>query len=166
MSVLGFQIVITPRGSYRDGLEKHLEETRKHADRIRQRLVELGGGRNRRQVLVGFTATLVGQGLAVSKVPFDLLRGTGGEEKVLKRATDACATEALEIATYSALELAARVGDERTAELARSTRADEERMLEGIMREIPKLTDAVVGAKIEGNASYDITKTGAADAAR
>ena len=33
-------------------------------------------------------------------------------------------------------------------------------MLARIMREIPKLTDAVVGADVEGKPSYDITKTG------
>ena len=167
VSVLRSQIAITPRGSYRDGLEKHLDETRNHARRIQQRLGELDGARNPLHTLVGFTETLVSLGLALSKTPFDLLRGTGGEEKVLKNAKDAYATEALEIATYTALEhLAAGVGDERTAQLARSIRSDEERMLERIMREIPKLTDAVVGAEIEGDPSYDITKTGAADAAR
>ena len=43
VSVLRSQIAITPRGSYRDGLEKHLAETRKHAGRIQQRLGELRG---------------------------------------------------------------------------------------------------------------------------
>ena len=39
-------------------------------------------------------------------------------------------------------------------------------MLERIMRELPKLTAAVVGADVEDDPSYDVTKTGAADAAR
>ena len=39
-------------------------------------------------------------------------------------------------------------------------------MLERVLREIPELTDAVVGADVEGKPSYDITKTGAADATR
>ena len=167
VSVLRSQIAMTPRGSYRDGLEKHLDETRRHAQRIQKRLGELGQGRNPVQVFVGFAETLISQSLALSKTPFDLLRGSGGEEKVLKNAKDACATEALEIATYTALErLATRVGDEQTAKLAASILGDEERMLERIMREIPKLTDAVVGADVEGKPSYDITKTGAADATR
>ena len=165
VSVLRSQIAMTPRGSYRDGLEKHLDETRGHARRIQERLGELEQGRNPVQVFVGFAETLISQSLALSKTPFDLLRGSGGEEKVLKNAKDACATEALEIATYTALErLATSVGDEQTAKLAASIRGDEERMLERIMREIPKLTDAVVGAEVEGEPSYDITKTGAADA--
>ena len=95
------------------------------------------------------------------------MRGTGGEEKVLKNAKDACATEALEIASYTAIErLASSVGDKATQALADSIRADEQKMLDRILREIPKLTDAVVRADSRGNPSYDITETGAADAAR
>ena len=167
VSVLRSQIAMTPRGSYRDGLQKHLGETREHARRVEQRLGEIDQGGGPVRALVGFTETVISQTLALGKMPFDLLRGSGGEEKVLKNAKDACASEALEIATYTALErLATRVGDEQTAQLARSIRGDEERMLERIMREIPKLTDAVVGAEIEGDPSYEISQTGAADAAR
>jgi rubrerythrin len=110
---------------------------------------------------------VIGQALALGKTPLDLLRGSGGEEKVLKNAKDACATEALEIATYTAIErLAGAVGDEETAKLAASIRADEEKMLERVLREIPKLTDAVVRAEVKGDPSYDVTTTGAADAVR
>lgn len=167
LSVLQSQIAMTPHGSYRDGLERHLEETRGHAERVQQRLAELGQGGNPWQVVLGFSEGLVSQALALGKTPFDLLRGSGGEEKVLKNAKDAASTEALEIATYTALEhLAKRVGDTQTATLAASIRGDEERMLDRVMREIPKLTDAVVGADVEGDGSYDVTQTGAADTAR
>lgn len=95
------------------------------------------------------------------------MRGSGGEEKVLKNAKDACATEALEIATYIALEeLARQVDDERTAEIAASIRADEEAMLQRIERELPALTRAVAAADFTGRGSYDITETGAADVVR
>src|SRR5450755_5011726 len=97
VSVLRSQIAMTPRGSYRDALEEHLDQTRAHARRVQQRLGELEQGRNPVLVLVGFAETLIGQTLALSKAPFDLLRGASGEEKVLKNAKDACATEALEI---------------------------------------------------------------------
>jgi ferritin-like metal-binding protein YciE len=167
VSVLESQIAMTPRGSYRDGLEKHLDETRDHARRVQERLGELEQGWNPLQVMVGFGEMLISQTLALSKTPFDLMRGTSGEEKVLKNAKDACATEALEIATYTALErLADKVGDERTAKLAASILRDEERMLQRILREIPKLTDAVVRADIKGEPSYDVATTGAADTAR
>ena len=165
--VLQSQIAMTPRGTYRTALEAHLRETRDHAQRVQTRLGELSQGGNPLQFLGGVAEAVVGQALALAKTPVDLLRGSGGEEKVLKNAKDACATEALEIATYTAIERLARsVGDEQTAKLAASIRADEEKMLERILREIPKLTGAVVGADIEDDASYDVTKTGAADAAR
>jgi len=165
--VLQSQIAMTPRGSYRSGLEKHLRETRDHAERLRARMRELGAGGSVLQIGIGIAETVAAQALALGKTPLDILRGSGGEEKVLKNAKDAAATEALEIATYTAIEQLARsVGDEETARLAVSIRADEQRMLDKVLAEIPKLTEAVVRADVHGNGSYDIGKTGAADTAR
>ena len=165
--VLQSQIAMTPRGTYRTALETHLGETRRHAERLQTRLGELGQGGNPLQFVGGVVQTVTGQALALAKTPLDLVRGSGGEEKVLKNAKDACATEALEIATYTALERLARsVGDEKTAKLAASIRADEQKMLDRILRELPKLTAAVIGAEIEDDPSYELTETGAADAAR
>ncbi len=165
--VLQSQIAMTPSGSYRSGLEKHLTQTRDHAERVQKRLTDLGAGNNPLQVGVGAAGSVVGQVLAFAKTPLDLVRGSGGEEKVLKNAKDACATEALEVATYTALERLARsVGDATTADLAASIRADEQKMLDRVLGEIPKLTDAVVSAEVEGDPSYDLSKTGAADTAR
>jgi ferritin-like metal-binding protein YciE len=163
--VLQSQIAMSPRGSYRSALDTHLGETRRHAQRVSERLESLDHGSNPMKSVVGFCEVAIGQALALTKTPLDLLRGSGGEEKVLKNAKDTCATEALEIATYAAIErLADDVGDEETAALAVSIRGDEERMLERVMREIPALADAVVGAEIDGNPSCDITKTGAGEA--
>jgi ferritin-like metal-binding protein YciE len=164
--VLQSQIAMTPRGSYRSGLETHLSQTRDHAARVGRRLESLDHGSNPLVAVVGFWEDILGQTLALGKTPFDLLRGSGGEEKVLKNAKDVCGTEALEIATYTAIERLARsVGDDETATLAASIRADEEKMLQRVLREIPKLTDAVVCA-VKGKPSYDVTTTGAADAVR
>jgi ferritin-like metal-binding protein YciE len=165
--VLQSQIAMTPRGSYRTALEQHLRQTREHASRVGERLGELGQGGNPLTAVAGAVGSVVGQALALGKTPFDLLRGSGGEEKVLKNAKDAYASEALEIATYTAIERLARsVGDDETAKLAATIRADEEKMLERVLREIPKLTDAVVRAEVKGNPSFDVTKTGAADSVR
>lgn len=145
--VLQSQIAMTPGGDYRTALETHLGETRGHASRIERRLRALGDGGGAVQAGIGLAQSLLGQALALGKTPIDLLRGRGHDEKVLKNAKDACATEALEIATYIALEELARgLGDEETATLAADIRADEERMLEAIRRELPKLADAVVRA--------------------
>jgi ferritin-like metal-binding protein YciE/Asp-tRNA(Asn)/Glu-tRNA(Gln) amidotransferase C subunit len=165
--VLQSQIAMTPRGAYRNALEQHLTETRDHAARVGARMRELGGAGSPLGAAVGVLETVVGQALALGKTPLDLLRGSGGEEKVLKNAKDAAATEALEIATYTAIErLAEAVGDTATARLAASIRGDEEKMLARILREIPKLTEAVVRADLKDDPSYQVSKTGAADAGR
>jgi hypothetical protein len=95
------QIAMTPSGQYREGLETHLEETRRHAERIERRLGEVGQGNNPLQVGLGLVQTVIGQALALTKTPVDLVRGSGGEEKVLKNAKDSCAAEAQEIARPS-----------------------------------------------------------------
>jgi ferritin-like metal-binding protein YciE len=147
---------MTPRGTYRSALESHLAETRDHADRVGRRLQSLGQSKHPVTAVIGVVETAVGQALALAKTPYDLVRGSGGEEKVLKNAKDTCATEALEIATYTAIErLAKAVGDDTTAELAASIRKDEEQMLARVLREIPQLTVA--------DGTYDITETGAGE---
>jgi ferritin-like metal-binding protein YciE len=161
------QIAMTPRGPYRDGLETHLQETRRHAERLEGRLAELGQGSNPLQVGLGVLESLVGQALALTKTPFDLVRGSGGEEKVLKNAKDSYAAEALEIATYTAIaRLACIAGDAKTERLAESILGDEQRMLDRLLKEIPRLTDAVARAEFDGYGSYDVTETGAADTLR
>ena len=161
------QIAMTPSGRYRDGLESHLEETRRHADRIERRLGELDQGNNPLQVGLGLVQTVIGQALALTKTPVDMIRGSGGEEKVLKNAKDSCAAEAQEIATYTALaRLAQAAGDAKTQRLATSVLGDEQRMLDRLLKEIPRLTDAVARAEFDGDGSYDVTETGAADAVR
>src|SRR3954463_408717 len=163
--VLQSQIAMTPRGSTRTAIEEHLEETRGHAERVRERAnaLETKTRGNPLQAWVGLTEALVGQALALGKTPLDLVRGTSGEEKVLKNAKDDCATEALEIATYTAIErLASAHGDRETAKLAKDILADEQRMLDRLLNEeIPKLTDAVARADIEGRPSFDPATTGA-----
>jgi ferritin-like metal-binding protein YciE len=165
--VLQAQIAMTPSGSYRSALETHLRETRDHSRRLKVRLKDLGSGESAVQAVAGAASSVAGQALALAKAPLDLVRGLSGEEKVLKNAKDAAATETLEIATYIALERLARgLGDDVTADLAVSIRADEEKTLDRILKEIPKLTDALVRAEVKGEDVADISETGAAEIAR
>jgi ferritin-like metal-binding protein YciE len=153
VQVLRSQIAMTPEGSYRSGLEKHLRETQAHADRVKARQGELASAANPFVAGVAFMEDVAAQTLALWKAPLDLMRGATVAEKVLENAKDACAAEALEIATYTALEhLARAAGDEPTAELAASIRAEEERMLERVTRELPKLARAVVGERADAAA--------------
>src|SRR3954471_16190450 len=161
-------ISMTPRGSYRDLLERHLAETQQHERAVARRIREVGSDRGILAAAYGLAATIVGQVLVLTKGPLDLLRGgPEGEEKLLKNARDEVVTEALEIGIYDALEeLALAVGDEPTAKLAARHRGQEERMLEQLRRLIPRLSHAVVQARAGGRPSYDWGTTGAADAAR
>jgi ferritin-like metal-binding protein YciE len=144
------QIAVTPAGRYRTQLARHLRETGRHADRIGERLAELGETRGRVQSGIGTATTLAGQLLNIGRAPLDLVRGSAGAERVLRNARDSAAAEALEIAAYTALErLAKDAGDRPTAKLAAWIRADEEAMLKKILAEIPALADAVAHASFD-----------------
>src|SRR4051812_46433823 len=161
ITTLQAHLAMTPPGPHRELLDRHLTETRRHARAVAERLDELGASGGAVAAGTGLARTLVGQALALSKGPLDLLRGGSVEEKLLKNARDDCATEALEIATYDALEaLAEASGDSETAELARAHRADEERMLADLRALIPALTEATVAARAGGEPSYDVTEAG------
>jgi ferritin-like metal-binding protein YciE len=156
-------IAMTPASEYRRGLERHLSETHDHATRVERRAKQLGYGRSLPQVGISVAETLVSQALALSKAPLDLIRGDSGSEKLVRNARDECASEAMEIAMYDAIEeFARKLGDEPTAELAASIRSDEERALAEVRKAIPTLTDDVFTAEVEGKDPYDPTRTGAA----
>ena len=106
--VLQSQIAMTPRGTYRTGLEKHLEETRDHAERVERRLGELDAGQQPAAGRDRDRRGLAGPDDRAVEDAARPLRGSGGEEKVFKNAKDAAATEALEIATYTGLERSRR----------------------------------------------------------
>ncbi len=156
-------IAMTPAGNYRHGLERHLAETRSHAKRVERRAKEIGHGRTLPQLGADVMASLLAQATALSKLPMDLMRGDGGEEKLLANARDEAAGEALEIALYDTIEaLARQLGDDKTAELAASIRGDEERALQELRDAIPELADNLLHARVEGISTYDSSRTGAA----
>src|SRR5215210_9109683 len=134
-------ISMTPRGSYRDSLERHLTETEQHERAVARRIREIGRDRGLLAAAYGAFATVVGQAMVLTKGPLDLLRGGfDGAEKLLRNARDEVTTEALEIAIYDALEALARaVGDDATARLAARHRAQEERMLAELRVHVPHL---------------------------
>jgi ferritin-like metal-binding protein YciE len=159
-------IAMTPRGAYRDSLERHLTETQQHERAVARRIREIGNDRGVLAAAYGLVTTAVGQALVLTKGPLDLLRGgPDGAEKLLKNARDEVTTEALEIAIYDALEeLAKAIGDDATARLAARHRAQEERMLEQLRGHIPHLAHAVVQSRAGGRPSFDWET--AADTAR
>jgi len=156
-------IAMTPASQYRRGLERHLSETRDHAKRIERRAKQLGYGRSLPEIGLGLAETLFGQAIALTKAPFDLIRGDSGADRLVRNARDECASEAMEIAMYDAIEAFARqLDDESTAKLAADIRADEERVLAELREAIPALVDDVYRSEVEGADTYDISRTGAA----
>lgn len=161
------QILVTPSGRYRSALESHHDQTQEQARRLRERLDELGAGRSLLKTGLGLAQNVAGQALTVGRTPLSLVRGGSAEEKVLKNAKDSCAAEALEIATYEALErLAQRLDDKKTARLAAQLRDQEQKMLDTVRELLPVLTDAVVDSEVHGKEVYDPAETGAGQLAR
>jgi len=167
VQTLTAHIAMTPRGDHRSVLERHLGETRRQAERIRSRLRALGAKRSPLALAYGIVQTVAGQGVSAAKAPIDLLRGTSGAEKMLKNAKDEIASEALEIASYDALEaLAEQSGDQPTVRLAREHREQEERAMRELRDLIPALTAGLVRESVHGEHVFDAGTTGAADRAR
>lgn len=139
ITTLAAHIAMTPRGAHRTLLERHLAETRRHARALSEHASAPDTSLVNRAL--GLAETVVGQALTLAKGPLDLVRGgTSPAERQLKNAKDECATEALEIATYDAIEaLATQLGEDDIARLAQSHRADEERMLRDLRALIPTL---------------------------
>jgi ferritin-like metal-binding protein YciE len=156
-TALQAHIAMATRPIYKKRLKEHLSETKRHAREVKQRIKGLGGVA---EVVsapgpapVAEVAQVVLQGaqkaVALAQGPLHALRGTGEDEKQLKNAKTEYASEAEEIATYTAIEtLAATLGDTETLQLARAIRRDEERMRAFLEKEIPRLTKAVAKAEI------------------
>ena len=112
-------------------LQNHKAETEQHEQRLRQRLDALGRGTSARKE----AQTLAG---SLAKGIADQVRG----DQAGKNARDAFATEYMEIASYELLErLANRVGDEETAEVERTNRAEDEAMAQRIAANWEKFVD-------------------------
>jgi ferritin-like metal-binding protein YciE len=112
-------------------LEQHRKQTERHQERLRGRLEALGRDTSTRKE----AQTLAG---ALLKGVTDRVRG----DKPGKNARDGFITEHMEIAAYELLErLALRAGDEKTAQVARQNRRDEESMAKKIASNWDKFID-------------------------
>src|ERR1700722_10530629 len=161
-------IAMTAKASYKKRLREHLSETKRHGREVKQRIKALGGTAETvsapgpEPLAEAAQAVLGGaqKAVALAQGPLHALRGTGEEEKQLKNAKTEYASEAEEIATYTAIAtLAEALGDKETQSLARAILREEVRMRTFLEREIPRLAKAV--AKAEIPASQRKTSTAA-----
>ena len=154
-TALAAHIQMTTRSSYRKRLQQHLSETKRHGREVERRIKQLGGtpgpvpGPEVAVEAAQRVQALAGRAMAAAQGPLHAIRGTGEAEKQLKNAKTEFASEAQEIATYTAIEtLAQAVGDRDTAQLAKAIRREEERMAGFLERLIPTLTKAVATSEI------------------
>jgi ferritin-like metal-binding protein YciE len=156
-TALEAHIAMTTKAPYKKRLKEHLSETKRHAREVQRRIKQLGGTAETVSApgpdSIAETAQAVLGGaqkaVALAQGPLHMLRGTGEDEKQLKNAKTEYASEAEEIATYTAIAtLAEALGDKETRQLARAILREDERMSTFLKGEIPRLTKAVAKAEI------------------
>ncbi|MFL5884826.1 MAG: hypothetical protein ACJ77M_07125 [Thermoleophilaceae bacterium] len=136
----------TARADHRVHLESHLDQEREHATLLEARLRELHFSQGALGTLAGIAHGALGVGVGLVSAPLRLVRASASPAETLRNAEELAASEAHEVARYTALErLAKRSGDAKTARLARSIRRQEEDQLDLLRREIPRLADHVLG---------------------
>jgi ferritin-like metal-binding protein YciE len=174
-TALQAHIVAAVRPPYKKRLKEHLSETKRHAREVKQRIKQLGGVAETisvpgpEPIAEAAQAVVAGaqKAVALAQGPLHALRGTGEDEKQLKNAKTEYASEAEEIATYTAIEaLAEALGDRDTKRLVRVIRREEERMLSFLEKEIPRLTKAVVNAEIPASGRRSARATASSGGSR
>src|SRR3954451_12187660 len=149
ISLLEGHLRSAPPGQYRTAARRHLEETRRHAHGVSERLTSLGATRGPVGTAVTLGEAVLGRMTGAALAPLHLLARRSGPDVVLRNVQDEIAAEAREGATYEALErLAAAAGDTTTASLARAIRADEERYLETLREARGAMADRVARARL------------------
>lgn len=151
-------IAMTTDADYRSLLERHLEETRAQVRNIDRRRKAVGHARrNPVRAGIGLARDIAGQAIVMSKGPLDALRTVDQHERMLKNARDECATEAIEIAAYDALETVAKAaGDNPTAKLAADHRKQEEKMLSDLRAVIARLAVDTFESRTGGEAKPQV----------
>lgn len=161
--VMEAQIRATDVPELRMQMERHLQETRAQADRLAQRLTEMGVT----QAVQGmapapFVAMLQAAETGASMPPAAYMQA----HLLMQNTWSAFATEHFEIAMYRTIEtLANNLGDEMTATLARQNRREEEmtaRFLEGHTIDVVNLVEAGDIAAATPGLTHEAAMAGAA----
>jgi len=111
-------------------IQKHIEETRSQAERVRGCIERRGGSTS---AMKSAGAKMLGLGQAVS--------GFFVDDEVMKGSIASYAFEAMEIASYRILSVAAReVGDQQTAQTCEEICKEEEDMAAWLQKHLPDVT--------------------------
>ncbi len=120
-----------------DQLKEHIKDSNSQAEKLRGRIMELGGS------VGGVTGVQTRMASVIGNIQ-DTLTGSG-EAKGVRDTIANFATENLEVGTYQALAVAAtEVGDVETAKLAQSILSDEQKSVEMAAKNIPEVVKSYV----------------------
>jgi ferritin-like metal-binding protein YciE len=148
---LSAHIKATEKMSYKKRLRKHVTETRDHRRRVAARIKQLGGSAKAVPAVPASVGEVAGKAVAAVKGQVGAARAavTPQVETHLRNAQEELREEHVEIAVYARIEaLATEVGDRETAQLAKSIRRDEERMVKFLDAELVRLVKDFVRAEI------------------
>lgn len=116
-------------------IQQHLEETKRHAERVRECIERRGGSVSRARGGIG----AVGGMISSMATEF-------AEDEPVKNALSDYAAEQFEVASYRSLVAAAeRIGDEYTARVCREILEEDERMANWLKEQIPDVTKEFLG---------------------
>ncbi|WP_164835894.1 hypothetical protein [Actinacidiphila soli] len=169
-------IAVTPAGSYRRILERHVADAEEHASSIDEHLHQLRPHGLLRDALEG-ARHLAGQATRVARLPLDvamavpagLLQGRrrAAERQLMKNAEDEYAITALAVATCRAGEsIAQEADDDAGADLLGSIRRHDEELLQTLGDNLQEQAAAVVAAANGGRRAEQAGSTGAGEAVR
>lgn len=115
-------------------ISRHVEETRRHADMVKDCVQRLGGDTSK---VKGAMGSIMGKAQSVSTGMF--------KDELIKNALMDFTAENLEIASYKALIAAAeQVGDSQTAQTCRDILRDEEEMAHWLDEQLPNVVNEVI----------------------
>jgi ferritin-like metal-binding protein YciE len=126
----------TPEGDIKTALEEHVTVSKAQMERLRSRIVEIGGQPNPAK---GWVNTVIGKGSELLNCFHDL------EDKLTQDLIKAYALEHFEIGMYVAMKAFANaVGDYGTAQLADGILGEEQLASERLLRFIPALAEKAI----------------------
>src|SRR4051795_4243944 len=97
ISLLEAHLRSAPPGAYRTAARRHLDETRRHAHQVGERLVDLGAPRGPLGTLLTVGEAVAGRVVGLAVAPLNLFVTRTRADAVLRNAEDAIAAEAREV---------------------------------------------------------------------
>ncbi len=120
-------------------IQEHIEETRRHADRVRESIERLGGDTSTlKTTLANVAGTLQGMSTGAA------------EDELVKNAIADYAAEQFEVASYRALIAAAEeLGDQETVRACQENLREDEEMARWLEQQLPTVAQEFLRSKAQ-----------------